>query len=222
MHHRLAASALATAVRMRVANVPVTHGSNPQRQLQRHHELSSACQFLGWDLLSSPPAQPDLPKPAHTVESICDIFKYHQPDLILFPHAKDWNSTHLTTHRLLMDALSLMPNDFSCHVLETEFWGAMDDPNLMVEASTEHLSRLVAATAHHQGEIIRNPYHLTLPAWMIDNVRRGAERILGQGSNTPPFTFATLYRHSQWKNGTLHPHSPAILPASSLPDTLFP
>jgi hypothetical protein len=53
----------------------------------------------------------------------------------------------------------------------------------------------------------RNPYHLLLPAWMQDNVRRGGELVLGQGGAAPEFTFATLYRLSRWSEGRLRaPH----------------
>jgi len=85
----------------------------------------------------------------------------------------------------------------------TEFWGAMDDPNLMVEADAETLADLVAALSLHVGEVARNPYHLSLPAWMMDNVRRGGEVVGGQGGEVPDFTFATLYRLSRWENGKL-------------------
>ncbi len=42
-------------------------------------------------------------------------------------------STHIGTHFLVMDALKSLPAKFECHVVETEFWGAMETPNLMVE-----------------------------------------------------------------------------------------
>jgi len=47
----------------------------------------------------------------------------------------------------------------------------------------------------------RNPYHLRMPAWLQDNVRRGAELVGGQGGAAPDFLFATLYRVRQWKQG---------------------
>ena len=49
----------------------------------------------------------------------------------------------------------------------------------------------------------RNPYHLSLPAWMVDNVRRGGELVGGQGGAAPDFTFATLYRLRRWRGGQL-------------------
>ena len=68
----------------------------------------------------------------------------------------------------------------ACLAVETEFWGAMDAPNLMVESSAADVADLVAALSLHVGEVARNAYHLRLPAWMIDNVRRGAELVGGQ------------------------------------------
>ena len=109
--------------------------------------------------------------------------------MILFPHERDWNGTHIGVHHLVMDALQQMPASFECFTVETEFWGAMDDPNLMVEVSEADLADLITATTFHVGEVQRNPYHLSLPAWMMDNVRRGAELVGGQGGAAPDFHF---------------------------------
>jgi hypothetical protein len=38
---------------------------------------------------------------------------------------------------------------------------------------------------------------------MMDNVRRGAEWVGGQGGSAPDFTFATIYRLRQWSRGRL-------------------
>jgi len=92
----------------------------------------------------------------------------------------------------------------ACQVVETEFWGAMDAPNLMVESSAADVADLVAALSLHVGEVARNPYHLRLPAWMMDNVRRGAELVGGQGGTAPRFAFATLYRLRRWENGQFY------------------
>ena len=85
--------------------------------------------------------------------------------------------------------------------METEFWGAMDTPNLMVESSENDLVDLLTALSFHVGEVQRNPYHVRMPAWMIDNVRRGGELVGGQGGAAPNFAFATLYRLRRWRNG---------------------
>jgi hypothetical protein len=77
----------------------------------------------------------------------------------------------------------------------------MDDPNLMVEVSERDLVDLITATTFHVGEVRRNAYHLSLPAWMMDNVRRGAELVGGQGGAAPDFVFAALYRLRRWRQG---------------------
>ena len=102
-----------------------------------------------------------------------------------------------------MDALARQAPDFTCHVVETEFWGAMATPNLMVESSVDDLADMMTALSFHVGEVQRNPYHLLVPAWMQDNVRRGGELVGGQGGAAPDFTFCTLYRLRRWSNGRL-------------------
>lgn len=182
---------------LQIINVPVTFGSNVERQPGRAAELKDACDYLGWSIVERSGFQ-NLEK-----EDLVEILKAEQPKLIVMPHAKDWNSRHISTHFLVMEALADLPADFSCTVVEAEFWGAMADPNLMVEADAQTLADLVAATSLHVEEVARNPYHLLLPAWMQDNVRRGGELVGGQGGAVPDFSFATLYRLSKWDNGTL-------------------
>ena len=196
---------------MRVANVAVTLGSKKERQAGRWQELEQACRFIGFELISTGPnglerisAKTRDQDPAHwavCVATIKDIIKKNQPKVILCPHERDWNSTHIGTHWLVTDALRQMPSGFECYLVETEFWGAMDDPNLMVEISAEDLADMIAATTFHVGEVNRNPYHLLLPPWMMDNVRRGGEVAGGQGGAAPDFAFAALYRLSRWRNG---------------------
>ena len=69
------------------------------------------------------------------------------------------------------------------------------------EPATTDLADMMAATTFHVGEVERNPYHLLLPAWMMDNVRRGGEVAGGQGGAAPDFAFAALYRLSRWTAG---------------------
>ena len=81
----------------------------------------------------------------------------------------------------------------------------------------------MAATSFHVGEVKRNPYHLSLPAWMMDNVRRGAELVGGQGGAAPDFTFAALYRLQKWSGGRLQKvlTSGKFLSKSENPASLF-
>ena len=76
----------------------------------------------------------------------------------------------------------------------------MTDPNLMVEIGESDLGDLIAALTFHVGEVKRNPYHVSVPAWMVDNVRR-AEVVGGQGSAAPDFRFATICRLRRWAQG---------------------
>lgn len=200
--------------KMNLVNVAVTQGSKRERQAERLVELVNACNYLGYQLQTIEPnglekvtartrsSQPDVWRPM--VEIILQILKKHQPRVILFPHVEDWNGTHIGVHHLVMDALQKMPSDFECFTVETEFWGAMDHPNLMVEVSEADLADLITATTFHVGEVNRNPYHLLLPAWMMDNVRRGAELVGGQGGAAPKFQFAALYRLQKWSKGRLN------------------
>jgi LmbE family N-acetylglucosaminyl deacetylase len=196
-----------------VINVAVTQGSKKERQAERFAELKACCDCIGFDLLQTKPGglekvnvQTRETDPAHWAESvriIASLLAQHQPRAIFVPHESDWNSTHIGTHFLVMDALRTLPAGFKCDVVETEFWGAMTSPNLMVEISAQDLGDLITALTFHVGEVRRNPYHLSLPAWMVDNVRRGGELTGGQGGAVPDFVFATLYRLSRWHNGKL-------------------
>ena len=194
-----------------VVNVAVTQGSSKARQAERWEELQKCCECIGFGLIQT--VQGGLEKvnprcreqdPAHwsaSVAVIAKILAKQEPQAILFPHDDDWNSSHIGTHHLVVDALKTLGPAFATYAVETEFWGAMKTPNLMVEISPRDLGDLLTALTFHVGEVKRNPYHLSVPAWMIDNVRRGCEVALGQGGAAPDFTFATLYRLRRWANG---------------------
>jgi len=123
--------------------------------------------------------------------------------VVFVPHAQDWNVTHIGTHFLVMDALQTLPADWQGFLVFTEYWAQMPEPNLMVESSPEDVADLMAALSFHVGELQRNPYHLRMPAWLQDNVRRGAEVIGGQGGEAPDYTFATLYEVRRWQGGRM-------------------
>ena len=198
--------------KMNVINVAVTQGSKRERQAERLVELQNACRYIGFGVQTTSPnglervtvktRQTDPVHWSSMVKIIADILITHQPRVIFFPHERDWNGTHIGVHHLVMDALRTMLPGFECFVVETEFWGAMDTPNLAVEISEADLTDLIVATTFHVGEVQRNPYHLSLPAWMMDNVRRGAELVGGQGGAAPAFQFAALYRLSKWSHGS--------------------
>lgn len=194
-----------------VVNVAVTQGSNKARQAERWVELQKCCECIGFGLVQTIPGglekvnakarQQEAEHWGRSVKVVADILAQHQPHAILFPHDDDWNSSHIGTHHLVVDALKTLGPTFSTYTIETEFWGAMKTPNLMVEISPRDLGDLLTALTFHVGEVKRNPYHLSVPAWMVDNVRRGCEVALGQGGAAPDFTFATLYRLRRWQQG---------------------
>lgn len=200
---------------VRVVNVAVTLGSDRGRQTARWDELKAACGYLGFEVVSTGPRGLEnvntRTRALHArewrsaVDVIAGLVARLRPAAVFCPHEGDWNSTHVGTHLLVMDALARQPPDFGCAVVETEYWGAMPTPNLMVELGVDSVAHLMTALSFHAGEVRRNPYHLLLPAWMQDNVRRGGELVGGQGGAAPDFTFATLYRLSRWADGALHP-----------------
>jgi LmbE family N-acetylglucosaminyl deacetylase len=200
-----------------VVNVAVTLGSNPERKEERLNELKEACDWIGFELQETQPkgldkinlaSRKENPTEwAEAVKTIVEIIKKWNPKAIFFPHASDWNLTHIGVHQLTLDALSCLPT-IKTILVETEYWGQMKNPNLMVEISTVQLSMLLSALSHHRGELIRNPFHLRLPSWMQDNVRLGAEVVGGQGGHSPSFSFATLYRVNQWNQGKMSPAWP--------------
>ena len=208
---------------MRVVNVAVTQGSNVARRAERWDELRAACDYLGFGLVATAPGGLDRittaareNERAHwrgCVDRIAAILDEHRPAVVFCPHDADWNPTHVGTHHLVMDALARRP-DRECVVVETEYWGAMATPNLMVESSADDLADLMAALSFHVGEVRRNPYHVGLPAWMQDNVRRGGEVVGGAGMAAPDFDFATLYRVRRFAAGKLEVPVPARILAA--------
>lgn len=198
-----------------VINVAVTQGSNKARQLERWAELKQCCDYVGFGLVATreggleginPKTRAEKPAEwASKVECIAAILREHKPAAIFFPHDDDWNVTHIGTHHLIVDALKSLGPEFSCATVETEFWGAMDTPNLMVELSVPDVTDMITALTFHVGEVKRNPYHLRTTAWLIDNVRRGGELVGGQGEAAPDFAYATLYRLRRWSGGGFVP-----------------
>jgi LmbE family N-acetylglucosaminyl deacetylase len=216
----------------RLVDIAVTLGSLKHRKAGRWQELRSACQFLGFGLEKTAPDGLDNVRTAtrssdpaawsRMVGVIAALVKKHRPRAIFFPHELDWNATHIGVHFLVMDALQAALGH-PCYLVETEFWGQMQTPNLMVEYSADDVADLVAATSFHVGEVQRNPYHLLIPAWMMDNVRRGAELVGGQGGAAPSFLYAQLFRLRHW-NGSRVEECLAggrFLPASANPADLF-
>jgi LmbE family N-acetylglucosaminyl deacetylase len=196
-----------------VLNVAVTLGSKAGRRAARLRELRNACVSLGFGLIL--PREQGLEHITlksckqnrapwkSAVKIIAGILAGQRPRVIFVPHEHDGHPVHVGTHFLVLAALKTLPAGFQCHVVEMEFWGQMTDPNLLIELRVAEVADLVAALACHTGEVRRNPYHARLPAWLIDNVRRGAELVGGQGGVAPDFAFGTIYRLRKWLHGRL-------------------
>ena len=217
--------------KMRVINVAVTQGSKKERQSERLDELKKACDFMGYELIQTGPTglervnartreqDPDSWK--ESVSTIAEILARTKPKVIFFPHEQDWNSSHIGTHYLVTDALKTL--ELNCYTVETEYWGQNNRPNLMVQSTAQDVADMVAGTSFHVGEVTRNPFHLFLPAWMQENVRRGSELVGGQGEAAPDWTFATLYRIRKWQGAFTEIIDKArLLPASENPADIFP
>jgi N-acetylglucosamine malate deacetylase 1 len=185
----------------RVVNLAVTLGSDPARRAGRRHELEQACAFLGWELeVPSWPADAlatvgnDTAAWAQWVSVAAEALTRWRPCWVFYPHAEDGHPAHRATNRLARAALGCAALPTPPWRVQTEYWQPLAEPNLLVECPPDDLAQLVAALCCHAGEIARNSYHRTLPAWMADNVRRGAERVAEPGSPAPKFPFGVLYR----------------------------
>ena len=200
----------------RVITIAVTHGSNPARQLARAEELSAACARIGFErlLLAERGLDRITPQaretdPAHwsdCVNLLAGKLAALKPALMLCPHALDAQSTHIGTHHLTLDALAVVSANspgFSTTLVFTEYWSTMTNANLLVELTAAQVGDMISALACHAGEVSRNPFHLTVPGWLIDNVRRGGELVGTSGGNVPNYTFAAIYNVMHWRDGAL-------------------
>jgi LmbE family N-acetylglucosaminyl deacetylase len=203
---------LSREAKWNVTNVAMTLGSKTDRQAARLRELKNACDFLGFNLIVAgenglEKINLETRKKNRVYWNACvkitsEILVAQKPRVIFLPHENDVHPAHVGTHFLVSDALKKLPRDFECFVVETEFWGQMKNPNLLVESGVEDVADLIAALACHVGEVRRNPYHARLPAWLMDNVRR-AEIVGNNGGAAPDFIFGTIYRLQKWCDGKL-------------------
>lgn len=177
-----------------VINVAVTLGSNKERQAPRLIELQNACELLEMELV-------ELNENWKTKEKeLKSLIQKYQPQLIIAPHSKDHHPAHIKTSELLKKVL-LSLKTTTALVAWSEFWGIMSKPNLLVEVPQEIVELQMRALEMHVGEVSRNPYHLRLPAGMMDNVRRGSEVIGGKGVDATNMAFGMIYQLQVFKKG---------------------
>jgi LmbE family N-acetylglucosaminyl deacetylase len=199
--------------RMRVVNVAVTLGSNPQRKRARRLELAKATRRLGWENVVLPEDWQQKKK------RLTALLKRLQPALIIAPHVRDHHPSHVRTAELALDWLKRARPTTT--VAWAEYWGPLAKPNFLLEIPRPLLERQIHALECHVGEISRNPYHLRLPAWQMDNVRRGSELVAGKGTPAPSFAFGQLYRLERWEQGRARGISGLILDRNEDPSDVL-
>lgn len=179
--------------RCEVINVAVTLGSNADRKTPRRRELANALSFLKWKGHVLPELWSEKEK------KLVALLKSERPALIIAPHLHDYHPAHIKTAELTVRALR--KSKLASTVAWAEYWSPQAKPNFLVGIARTTLMKQVQALSFHQGEIKRNPYHLTLPSWQMDNVRRGSEWLGGKGALNAQFAFGQLYRIETWENG---------------------
>lgn len=185
----------------RVVVIPLSLGSDPQRQAARREELVAACRVLGAELhwagdLEARVLRPGFGKTDEGADLLTQLDQrasLHPVEGLLFPHAADGHPAHQATFEIGQALAGLWAKTLSW-TAQTEYWFPLEKPNVLWPVSTVVATRCLAALLCHQGELQRNPYQATYPAWLMDNVRRGAERLTGNGPGqaAPGFPFGQL------------------------------
>lgn len=168
-----------------IFNFPFGFGSNLSRQNERKAELIEATKILGFTNIFEQNLE-------HTISTL-------KPQLIILPHADDGHIFHTKTYVTVMATLKKLL--WTGNVALTEFWYPNRSANLLLEVAVEECALLMESLSAHFGEIKRNPYHLRLPFWMMDNSRRGSELILGTKIETASLLLSNLYQIKFYKDG---------------------
>ena len=199
-------------LKMNVVNVAVTLGSRADRQAERWQELKNCCDYIGFGLVSTGERGLEGINPAARKKDARRWAIVGRGDRQDFVRASAFD--HFLSARRRLEPDSPRSSSSARRGVGRVRFGMPDgrdgilgrDGHAQLDGgvSAADVADLVAALSLHVGEVARNPYHLRLPAWMIDNVRRGAELVGGQGGAAPEFAFATLYRLRRWENGEFH------------------
>jgi N-acetylglucosamine malate deacetylase 1 len=153
-----------------VLNVAATLGSNVGRRGARWNELCHACARLGFALLN--PAFDDFGPVTiarretdwqgwnRDVYRLVALLEDYRPEIVFCLHERDGSATHIGVHWLVRDALQRYSR--AVWLAQTEFWGTLEQPNVLVELGNADVVSLIEGLTCHRGEIARNPYHLRL------------------------------------------------------------
>ncbi|MBS1958193.1 MAG: PIG-L family deacetylase [Bdellovibrionales bacterium] len=167
----------------RVCVFAFTLGSKKERQAERLEELKDACAVLNFEVVEG--------------ADLTAVVAGLNPDFIFAPHAEDGHPAHQRAHEAAVAAMNTYLKAHPKKVfrfLQTEFWHAMKQPNLLIPLSSDEVALIGLALMKHVGEVSRNPYHLRLPSWYMDQVRRGSEQVAGMGqSGHGDWVFGQLY-----------------------------
>lgn len=172
--------------------LPFSYGSNLDRQNERKRELTHAVSALGFTVID--PRSPQFSE--LTREEILSVLESLSPEILIIPHAQDGHPTHIRCSTLSMTLAKewVKQKNKTLIVLESEFWMNIENPNLLIPLTGTQVSKIGEALSLHVGEVSRNPYHLSLPAYFMEQKRRGSEKVLGLGSKIEDFVFAQSYR----------------------------
>lgn len=190
-----------------VTNVAITLGRDRTQQERRLREIESACHALDFHLIVPQPPRGfeevnEVAREQHPaawaakVEILAGIFDREKPDVVFAPHVHDFNTTHIGTHHLVVEALGAhleRSQRGPALLVETDLWHQIERPNLMVGLTPELVARQLVGVCEHGGEMRRNPYHLLHLCRLMDNVRRGSEVVGGQGAVAQKFPLAEIY-----------------------------
>ena len=217
----------------RVVNVAVTLGSRLDRRAARWQELQASCRVLGFELMAASGAPgmglEGVRTAGHAaqhanwraaVERVINVMARYQPRVVVCPHELDGHDVHMATAQVVLQALAGVPT-LSPHLLLSEYWNTQLQPQLMLGLTDQQVGQMMLATAMHVGEVSRQPYHLTLPAWLMDSARRGAERLGGPGAASSGMAYAALYGWRRRVGPDWVAMAPRLLPAAEDVGALF-
>lgn len=168
--------------------LPFSFGSDVSRRQARIQELKDSLHVLDFKLIDPRlnGATEKLSQPEFEA-----VMNQLVPDVVISPHLADHHPAHIETARMVQAFLSA--NAKSIVWLQTEYWQQNGFANEFLPLSTEHVIQIGEALQKHRGEISRNPYHLRLPAWYIDQARRAQELLTNfGGAVAPQFMFGQL------------------------------
>ncbi len=164
------------------------YGSDPTRQEVRRKELKNSLQVLGFEEVFH-----------ESGTSLSERILAFGADAIVLPNRRDSHPTHIRCSEESWHAAqsAVARSGQPILVLETEYWGPMENPHLLIPLPSSVVKKMGRALLCHEGEIARNPYHLSLPAFLMDQQRRGSEAVSGFGRKPVSSIFAQIYRFTQ-------------------------